>query len=451
MAAFKGDLDQVRRLLINGVDTNTQFFHPSGTFRPHVGYPTRKGGHKTTPLHYAVLGKRKEAIELLLDKGAKINETDTDGWTPLHVAVVSKSKAIIELLLKRGASSPMRSTTGPTLRQITKNEAVLNFLGSHQPIDELYADRGDKSHASSTLMSQELRAARTAISKLITEDVYFKELRSRGFGKPGQTRTNLVFSVSLALVEIFGARLKEEATRAIQMAWADLVMAHSEQIAFEIQFMDTFDFVGFAGDIGLADRVAAFIRHHVPAQTPKYSSARFGRDISDGPDTTGLPLPEFKEFVTSSKALLELRLSLRHMLSPPVLEEIISELSKLVPERPIFTCPSGHHEIQANFDIEWDLSSFVKDEIKGEIGTTEKVRMLWSVITVTGNVEKAWLTTCKEYMRWKWPDTAQAVMTAVENSLVKISSDEFWAQRETTHTVLSERLPKSNREAGRSK
>ena len=292
----------------------------------------------------------------------------------------------------------------------------------------------------------------------------FKELRIRGFGRPGQRRTDLVFSVSFILVKIFGARLKEEATRATQMAWADLVIAHSKQIAFEIQRMDAFNLVGFAVEIDQADRVAGFIEGHVlheeasyhiptkvPAQKPKDSSARLRRNIFDGPDTTGLPLPEFKDFVTSSKALIELRLSLRQMLYPSILEEIIYKVSKLLRERAPFTSPGAHHDIQANFDVEWVLSSFVQDEIKGEMGITEKVRMLWSVITVTGNVEKAWATTCKEYMRWKWPHTAQAIMTAVENSLVEMSSDEFWAQRDTRHTVLSESSTMSNLMSGSSK
>ena len=136
-----------------------------------VDYPSHIHD-RTTALHYAVLGKCKEAIDLMLDMGAKINEKDTDGWTPLHVAVLSESKAIIELLLKRGACSPMSTNTGPTLRQITTDKEILNLLETHQSIDEFYADRGDEPHASSTLISRELQAAGTMISKLITEDVF---------------------------------------------------------------------------------------------------------------------------------------------------------------------------------------------------------------------------------------------------------------------------------------
>ena len=44
-----------------------------------------------------------EAIEVLLDHGARINQRDAEGYTPLMVAVIHKNPAAVKLLVERGA------------------------------------------------------------------------------------------------------------------------------------------------------------------------------------------------------------------------------------------------------------------------------------------------------------------------------------------------------------
>ncbi|MGB5013267.1 MAG: ankyrin repeat domain-containing protein, partial [Pyrinomonadaceae bacterium] len=56
-----------------------------------------------TLLHNAVSYSNKEAVELLIAKGADINAKNKDGKTPLQLAIDSKNKEIAELLKKHGA------------------------------------------------------------------------------------------------------------------------------------------------------------------------------------------------------------------------------------------------------------------------------------------------------------------------------------------------------------
>lgn len=64
-----------------------------------------------TPLFYAVTKNNKELINLLLEHGVKINETDNG---PLYLAVESNSPDSAEGLMKHGADSNQKSNYGLT-------------------------------------------------------------------------------------------------------------------------------------------------------------------------------------------------------------------------------------------------------------------------------------------------------------------------------------------------
>ncbi len=67
-----------------------------------------------TPLHLAALDERKEVVELLLSKGAKIEAKNKDGCTPLHLAVCFGYKDVIELLLAEKADFKAKNNDGYT-------------------------------------------------------------------------------------------------------------------------------------------------------------------------------------------------------------------------------------------------------------------------------------------------------------------------------------------------
>jgi cytohesin len=57
-----------------------------------------------TPLHHAADRGDDEMVELLLDRGARIDATDRSDETPLHLAVFSGHRRTAGLLLSRGAN-----------------------------------------------------------------------------------------------------------------------------------------------------------------------------------------------------------------------------------------------------------------------------------------------------------------------------------------------------------
>ena len=62
-----------------------------------------KSHNGRTPLHSAALKGSSEAVRLLIDSGAKVDEADNKDWTPLHVACQHGHTAVVEILIRAGA------------------------------------------------------------------------------------------------------------------------------------------------------------------------------------------------------------------------------------------------------------------------------------------------------------------------------------------------------------
>ena len=80
-AALDGDFDEVQRQLDAGVDVNEE---------------SSKG---LTPLHYAASAGHNDIVELLIERGANVNATDSGkGGTPLDYAHWGDQEEVIETL-----------------------------------------------------------------------------------------------------------------------------------------------------------------------------------------------------------------------------------------------------------------------------------------------------------------------------------------------------------------
>jgi uncharacterized protein len=87
MAALRGHTDWMRRLIERGAATDFEGW---------------------TPLHYAASGPQSSAVQLLLDRGARIEARSPNGNTPLLMAVRYGSEDSVLLLVKRGADPLVR-------------------------------------------------------------------------------------------------------------------------------------------------------------------------------------------------------------------------------------------------------------------------------------------------------------------------------------------------------
>ncbi|MFC1605078.1 ankyrin repeat domain-containing protein, partial [Planctomycetota bacterium] len=85
-AAEGGDVEEVKRLIVEGADVNAT-----------------EGDSAWTPLLSAATGGHAEVIEVLLANGAKVNKEDSYGYTPLYYAIWSDDKETVKTLISGGA------------------------------------------------------------------------------------------------------------------------------------------------------------------------------------------------------------------------------------------------------------------------------------------------------------------------------------------------------------
>ena len=114
-AAKSGDLDQIQRLVVKGVDVNGK------TIRDE------------TPLIIAAVAGNGEIVNYLLQRGADINARSASGLTALHGAAYAGQTEIVLLLIARGAAvndSSNRFKTTPLLLATEENhiETVSSLL-----------------------------------------------------------------------------------------------------------------------------------------------------------------------------------------------------------------------------------------------------------------------------------------------------------------------------------
>jgi ankyrin repeat protein len=127
-AAAIGDVDLARSLIENGAKVqdfgNTSYttaLHRAAIegHKPVVELLLAKGAPVNerdlplkTPLYYAVLNGHKNIVELLLTHGADVNSKDGSGQTPLHWAVEKGHREIVELLIDKGADVGAKNNDG---------------------------------------------------------------------------------------------------------------------------------------------------------------------------------------------------------------------------------------------------------------------------------------------------------------------------------------------------
>jgi uncharacterized protein len=91
MAALRGQIEMVRKLIARDADVNK------------TGW---------TPLHYAATSAHLEIIELLLENHAYIDAESPNGTTPLMMAAQYGSPAAVKSLLEAGADATLKNQRG---------------------------------------------------------------------------------------------------------------------------------------------------------------------------------------------------------------------------------------------------------------------------------------------------------------------------------------------------
>jgi uncharacterized protein len=113
-------LEEVERLLAEGADVNAA-----------------KGQYESTPLMLAAARGETGVLRCLLDKGAKVNARDSDGWTALMGATVEGHLEAVILLLDNDSDVGAINSNGETALMMA---SAMN----RSEIVKLFRERGAK-------------------------------------------------------------------------------------------------------------------------------------------------------------------------------------------------------------------------------------------------------------------------------------------------------------------
>jgi ankyrin repeat protein len=104
LAAFFRQRDALRLLLARGAEVNR----------------ASRNSQRVAPLHSAIAGGDGGIVADLLARGADVEARQDLGFTPLHNAAAEGNETIIRLLLERGADRSAVSDSGATAEQIAR-------------------------------------------------------------------------------------------------------------------------------------------------------------------------------------------------------------------------------------------------------------------------------------------------------------------------------------------
>lgn len=114
-AATSGNVNQISRLLSQGLDINTSNYE------------------RETSLHMAAARGHYSTVIYLVNNGAYVNAPTVKNWIPLHHAVRFKHPNIVNFLVKHGATTHSRTSDGLTAVDMARNAQnyrLLSILGA---------------------------------------------------------------------------------------------------------------------------------------------------------------------------------------------------------------------------------------------------------------------------------------------------------------------------------
>ncbi|XP_069113992.1 protein phosphatase 1 regulatory subunit 16A-like isoform X2 [Argopecten irradians] len=109
-AAARNDIDDVRRLLTQGVNPNS----------------TNEDG--LTALHQCCIDDSEEMLKLLLEFGAQVNAQDSEMWTALHAAATCGHVHLCKHLIEKGAELLAVNADGNMPYDICEDEVTLDYI-----------------------------------------------------------------------------------------------------------------------------------------------------------------------------------------------------------------------------------------------------------------------------------------------------------------------------------
>lgn len=114
-AASAGNIQQIRKLLSQGLDVNVS------------------NNERETALHMAAARGHFQAVLFLVNNGAFVNARTVKNWIPLHHAVRFRHANIVNFLIQRGSSGHARTSDGLSAIDMADNNRdyrILSLMGA---------------------------------------------------------------------------------------------------------------------------------------------------------------------------------------------------------------------------------------------------------------------------------------------------------------------------------
>ena len=146
----EGNLDEVKLLVIAGVDINAKnnkrcaslhlsieksHFEIFKFLVEHGADLNIRNKYSQRPIHYGCSNDHLEICKILIDHKVDINSKDSNGWSPLHYATSVDGFKICKLLIEHGAHLNFENGETPLELAIwNKNRKIIELLRSNKSI-----------------------------------------------------------------------------------------------------------------------------------------------------------------------------------------------------------------------------------------------------------------------------------------------------------------------------
>ena len=68
---------------------------------------------------------------------------------------------------------------------------------------------------------------------------------------------------------------------------------------------------------------------------------------------------------------------------------------------------------QATFRLNWEVFDFMEQEINGFAVANADMRVLKSLLIISGSSDGCFMDSCENYMKWRWPECAEMLFEAM--------------------------------------
>ena len=69
------------------------------------------------------------------------------------------------------------------------------------------------------------------------------------------------------------------------------------------------------------------------------------------------------------------------------------------------------------FLVYWDLKQYVQEELESDFDSKDFASVLEDVLTITGTVEKAYASSLRDYIKWKWPNSKLDILEHLKEAV----------------------------------